>query len=206
MTDTFTPSVRNITRLFRTATPEQIQSGADWYADAHRIAVGFSPLYSVTYEQAAGVIAATSPLQSWGANVNLAARILEANALGETLRSGYLSVGLDKAARILAGEDIETVLNGDKITNFYRGILTSGREGVCIDRHSWSLAVNHRYPEGTIPNLKGKRYALAVEAHVKAAKILSKEYNMEITPAQTQAVCWILWRRLWWSEGAFDGK
>ena len=200
MSDTLTPSVRNITRLFRTATPEQIATGAEWYSDAHNLASALAAKNGVSVAVAAGVIAAVSPLQSWGANLNLASRILAAGGL----TAGYLSVGLGKADRILAGEDILTVLKGNKIQNFFLGIVTAGEAGVCIDRHAWSLAVNHRYSEGNIPSLTGKRYAAAVAAYTRAAVILSKEYGTPFTPAQVQSVTWTLWRNKFWAVGAFD--
>jgi hypothetical protein len=201
MSDTLTPSVRNITKLFRTATPEQIAVGADWYRDAHEIATALAVKNGTTVAIAAGVLAAVSPLQSWGANVNLAARILSTPG---GLTAGYLGVGLAKARKILAGEDILATLNGNKIQNFYLGILTAGEAGVCIDRHAWSLAVNHRYSEGNIPSLSGKRYGAAVAAYTRAAVILSKEYGMALTPAQVQSVTWTLWRNKFWAVGAFD--
>ena len=200
MTNTHVPQTRHITRLFRTATPEQIVAGAAWYEDAHEVATALATKNGVTLEVAAGVLAALSPLQSWGANVNLAARFLAAGGL----HAGYLSVGLAKARAILAGADPVVTLAGDKTVNFYKSIVTRGREGVTIDRHAWSLAVNVRYAEGNIPTIKGKRYAHAVEAYKRAARILSREYGIEITPAQVQAVTWVLWRNKFWSVGAFD--
>jgi hypothetical protein len=197
-----TPSTRNVTRLFRTATAEDMATGAAWYAEANSYAHALAECYGVSVQQAAGVIAAVSPLQSWGANKALAARILDTR----NFSSGYLGAGLRKAERILAGEDVATVLNGLKITNFYLGILTAGAEGVCIDRHAWSLAVNHRYEGGHIPSLSPKRYAAAVDAYVRAARILSREYGQAITPAQVQSVTWTLWRRKFWADGAFDGE
>lgn len=200
-TATRTPNVRNITRLFRTATTAQIVAGTEWYADAHAFATKLADTYNVPLTVAAGVLAAVSPLQSWGANKALAERIVAAGGLD----SGYLTVGLDKAKRILKGADVLTVLNGEKISNFYLSIVSQGAEGVCIDRHSWSLSVNHRYAEGNIPSLKGKRYAAAADAHRRAAVILSKEYGIPLSAAQIQAVCWTLWRNKFWSVGAFDG-
>jgi hypothetical protein len=194
------PSTRNITRLFRQATVDEIVVHASWYGEARNIAETFAERFETTPEIAAGVIAATSPLNSWGANVRLAERILEAGGL----TSGYLSTGLAKATRILNGEDVETVLNGLKTVNFYRSIISGGIEGVCIDRHAWSLAVNVRYAEGNIPSLTGKRYGLAVTAYENAARILSKEYGIQLTAAMVQSVTWMLWRRKFWSEGAWD--
>lgn len=194
------PSTRNITRLFRTATVAEIREHAQWYSTARSIAEAMGIVYSVSTEQAAGVIAATSPLNSWGANVKLAERVLAAGGL----TAGYLSTGLAKADRILAGEDIETVLNGLKTVNFYRSIVTAGITGICIDRHAWSLAVNVRYADDSMPGLTGKRYAAAVDAYTRAARILSREYEAELTPAMVQSVTWMLWRRKFWSEGAWD--
>jgi hypothetical protein len=198
--DTPSPSVRNITRVFRMATPAEIAEGAQWYADAYEIAVALAAKSSTTVEIAAGVIAALSPLKSWGTNVNLAARFLAAGGLHE----GYLRSQLAKARAILAGADIEATLSGDKTVNFYHSIATAGAKGVTIDRHAWALAVNIRYEEGTMPTLKGKRYALAVDAYTRAAKILSREYGTTLTPAMVQSVTWVLWRRKFWSATAWD--
>jgi hypothetical protein len=198
-----TPQVRHITKLFRSATPQQVQEGADWYLDAFNIADALATTHSVKIEAVVGVIAALSPLNSWGANVNLATRFIANGGLS----SGYLSAQLAKANAIYNISDvskIESVLSGDKTINFYRSILTAGREGVCVDRHAYSLATNTRFDEGTIPTLKGRRYAEVVAAYERAAKILSKEFGTPLTPAQVQSVTWKLWRLKFWSEGAFD--
>ena len=201
MTTTLTPSTRNITRLFRTATTEQISAGADWYLDAHKIASDLAVANGVTLDVAAGVIAAVSPLNSWGANINLAGRILASQGKHS---GGYLAVGVDKANAIINGAPILATLRGEKISNFFLSITTQGREGVTIDRHAWSLAVNFRYPDASLPTLKGKRYALAVDAYKRASKILSRELEADLTPAQVQAVTWVLWRNKFWAEGAWD--
>ena len=196
----FTPTTRNVTRLFRKATLEQIVEGAAWYSNAYQIASTFASRYNVPVSVAAGVIAAVSPLNSWGANVRLAERIIAAGGLD----AGYLKVGLDKAKRILKGESVLDVLKSDKVSNFYLSIITAGAEGVCVDRHAFSLAVNHRFVEGNIPGLSGKRYAATAECYTRAAAILSKEYGMPISAAQVQSVTWVLWKNLYWAEGAFD--
>ena len=200
MTNTDTPSVRNITMLFRTATATEISEGANWYADAHEIAKALAVKHGVSVEIAAGVLAALSPLNSWGHNVNLAARFLAAGGLD----AGYLYTQLAKARAILAGAPVEKTLGGEKTINFYLSILTAGAEGVCIDRHAWSLAVNVRYADDAMPTLKGKRYALAVAAYKRAAAILSREYGVTLTPAMVQSVTWVKWRAKFWAAGAFD--
>lgn len=196
------PSTRNVTRIFREASAEQIQAGMDWYADANRIARVYAERYEVSVEVAAGVIAALSPLNSWGNNLNLAARFLEAGGLD----AGYLRANLAKARAILAGEAIEPTLSGLKVVNFYRSIISAGAEGVCIDRHAYCLATNDRASSNDIPSLSPKRYAELVECYVRAAKILSREMGQAITPAVVQSVTWTVWRNKWWSAGAFDGE
>jgi len=201
MSDTRMPKTAHITRLFRTATPEQIDTAVNWYADAHEVASALAVKNGVWIGTAAGIIAACSPMLSWGANVNLAARLMKEGGL----TSGYLKSNLAKANRILAGEVPLDVLGGDKVRAFYLGIFHAGRTtAVCIDRHAWSLAVNHRYAEGNIPTLKGKRYAAAQEAYTRAARILSIEYGRDLTPPMVQSVTWVLWRAKFWAEGAFD--
>ena len=194
------PSVRNITRVFRGASQVEIATGIEWYTQAHRIAVELSTRYDVELDAVCGIIAALSPLNSWGNNVNLANRFLAAGGL----HSGYLSAGLSKARRILAGEDPEIVLSGAKILNFYRSIRSAGVEGVCVDRHAYSLAVNDRSVSNNVPKLTPGRYEAVVDCYTRAARILSCEYGMPLTPAQVQSVTWQLWRRRYWSDGAFD--
>ncbi len=200
-TSVLTPSTRNITRLFRQATDEQVTAGRMWYLEAYAAAVRFSREYGITEDQAAGVLAATSPLNSWGANVRLAERVIRA---GGTMTTGYLGAGLRKANAILAGADIESTLNGLKTINFYRSIRSYGMDGTTIDRHSWSVAVNHRYEGGVIPSLSPARYESAAECYRRAARILSAERGILLSAAVVQAVTWVQWRNKFWSEGAWD--
>lgn len=196
-----TPSTRNVTAVFRSATPEQIESGIAWYADARRLAQTLAAKHGVSLPVAVGVIAACSPLMAWGANVNLADRML---ASGGTLTTGYMRANLDKASAIMAGADPVTTLRGLKVTNFYLSILSGGAEGVCIDRHAFSLAVNDRSLSNNMPSLSPKRYAAAAEVYTRAARILSREVGRPISPAVVQSVTWVVWRSRFWSEGAFD--
>lgn len=200
MTAYQTPSTRNVTAVFRSATAEQVQAGIDWYADARRIAEVLAGQYDVTVNVAAGVIAALSPLNSWGNNVSLAARFLAAGGLD----AGYLKANLAKARAILAGADVLTTLSGLKVTNFYRSIVSAGADGICIDRHAYSLAVNDRSVSNDIPSLSPKRYAEVAETYRRAARILSREMGMELAPAVVQSVTWTVWRSRYWADGAFD--
>jgi hypothetical protein len=192
---------RNITAVFRSATADEIQAGIDWYADARRIAEVFAERYAVSVEIAAGVIAALSPLNSWGNNVNLAARFLAAGGLD----AGYLKANLAKARAILGGAPILPTLSGLKVQNFYTSIITAGADGVCVDRHAYCLAVNDRSVTNAVPKLSPTRYAELADAYRRAARILAREYDLPLTPAVVQSVTWVAWRRRFWAAGAFDG-
>lgn len=195
------PSARNVTRIFRQASELHVKSGLAWYADAMRVAETLAGDYGIRNDQAAGILAALSPLHSWGANVALADRFLAG-----TRDSGYLSVGLAKARAILAGSDILDTLGSEKISNFYLCIVAGGRtDAVCIDRHAMDIAVNRRMSGSTRPKLKGARYAAFQAPYIRAAEIISRETGADWYAAQVQAVTWRAWRARFWSEGAFDG-
>lgn len=188
---------RNITKVFRTATPAEIETGTGWYSDAYDVALAMAKAYDSNLSTAAGIIAALSPLNSWGNNVNLAHRLMASGGLTR----GYLSNGLNKANAILAGASPMDVLKGDKVRNFYLSIISQGREGVCIDRHAYCIAMGKRTD---VPSLSTKRYEAVADKYRRAARILSKEYGEDFTPAQVQSVTWTLWRRRYWAEGAWD--
>lgn len=191
---------RNITAVFRSADADLIAEGIAWYADANRIADALATKYDVPMHVAAGVLAALSPLNSWGNNVNIGARML---ASGGTLDSGYLKANLAKARAIMATGSLDA-LSGLKVTNFYQSIISAGAEGVTIDRHAWCIAHNDRSRTNDIPKLSPKRYAEIADKYRRAAVILSAEYGMPLSPAVVQAVTWVVWRRRYWGAGAFD--
>ena len=194
-------TARNICKLYRESTPAQRESGAAWYADAATISAALAEKYSITREQAAGIIAALSPLRSWGDNVNLAARAIANGGL----TGGAFKDSVAKVNRILAGDKVLDVLGGDKVRAFFHCILTGGQtSAVCIDRHALDAATNTRNTDETRPRLSAKKYREVADAYVRAAQILSRESGTLITPSAVQATVWLAWRSRFWSAGAFD--
>lgn len=192
------PLTRNVTAVYRSASDAHRTAGHDWYADAYRIADALAVRYAVSPVQATGVIAALSPLNSWGANINLAGRFLAGKR-----DSGYLTVGLRKARAILAGEDPFIVLKSDKVRNFYACIVSAGEtDAVCVDRHAYSIAHNTRTTE--VPSLTPTRYASIADTYRRAARILTREAGSPVHAAQVQAVTWVSWRSRFWADGAWD--
>ena len=195
-------SVRNVTRVFRTATPKQLDSGLSWYLSANTIANALGETHGIGVHKAAGVLAALSPLRSWADNVNLGARFIAAGGLTE----GAFALSLGKAQAILDGADILKTLNGNKTKAFYACIATNGlTDLVCIDRHAYDVATNTRHTD-TTRVITDKRYKAAVSAYNGAAVILSRELGYPVSGAQVQAVTWLAWRARYWNDGAFDVK
>lgn len=188
------PKTRYITKLYREAVAEGVQ-GENWYSEAQGIAQRLADQHGLTLEQVAGILAALSPQNSWGANVKLAQRFLAGRQ-----HDGYFKVYLAFARRILAGEHPLDVMQGEKTRNFYLSIVSGGTEGVTVDRHAFDLAVNIRHTDATRPRLTKRQYAVFADKYTRAAKRLG------VPTAVVQSVTWIAWRKKFWAEGAFDYK
>lgn len=134
--------------------------------------------------QGAGVIAALSVQKSWTENQRLAR---EAFANGG-LDSGHFRTMLEKLAKIMAGEDPETVLPMTmKTGHFFRCIADpTDADAVCIDRHAHDVAVGERY--GNLDRGLGNkaRYATLAHAYREAARKLGE------LPQTVQAVTWVV--------------
>lgn len=200
--------VQNIMDVFNAATPGEIQEGANWYQSAYSIAESLASTYGMPMGKIAGIMAALSPLNSWGHNVNLTVEFLQSSGEKST---GYLKAQLSKAREIynlhsIAYPDgrILEILGGNKTQNFYRSIQSAGEAGITVDRHAYQIAINTRLEDGKMPTLTGKRYVEVAEAYRVAAIRLSDMHEVEFTGAQVQSVTWTLWRRKFWAVGAYD--
>lgn len=183
------PNAARIVDVWNQATVKELSEGMDWYRDAHALAVKLSP---ESPRHAAGVIAALSPMMGWGQNVNLAVR-----AYRDGNASGALFSNVAKANRILAGEDPETVLGGDKVRAFYGVIADPSSDAVVVDRHAFDIAVG-RVTNNETRHALGRKgvYGSFAAAYVRAAKTISKQTGMDVSASQVQAVTWTVWRRL----------
>jgi len=183
------PNSSRIVDVWRQATVAELVEGMDWYKDAHAVAVRLSPSDPA---QAAGVIAALSPMMSWGQNIVIAER-----AYADGKASGALFSNVAKADRILAGERPEDVLGGDKVRAFYGVIADPTSDAVVVDRHAFDIAV------GRVTNNESRQalsrrgvYDSFARAYVRAAKTIARETGMDVSASQVQAVTWTVWRRL----------
>ncbi|MGN9782788.1 DUF7178 family protein [Nonomuraea sp. ZG12] len=178
---TFARYTTNVLTVWDSATVDQRARGMAWYRSANQLAYMIA---EGNIKAGAGVIAALSANKRWATNVNLATRAFKSGK-----PSGHFGDALTKAARIMAGEDPETVLPMDiKTGQFYRCIADpTDPMPVCIDRHAHDIAVGERYgaePRGL--NARG-RYALLADVYRAAA------WQLGELPQTVQAVTWVSW-------------
>lgn len=184
------PTPEAIVALFQQIDLADVSAGVEWYAEAYGIACDYAERYDVSVGQAAGIIAALSPMNAWAKNVKDAERFLATGARVHT------EANMRKCERILAGEDVHTVLNADKTQNFWLGIVSQGAEGVCIDRHAIDIALGVRHTEKSRPALGKRLYRAAADAYRAAADMLNAEGAI-VTPAEVQSVTWAEHVRRW---------
>jgi hypothetical protein len=149
------------------------EEGERWYREARGAAVAIAEGTDVDERTAAGVIAALSPRMRWNQNIRAAQRACA--------REPYGALGTSKraAARILAGEDPTTVLQGPKVRAFFGNIM-GDLDAVTVD--VWMLRAMGE-PDGSSPTRK--RYLHLADAVRTAAAVVG------VAPAILQAAVWI---------------
>lgn len=171
--------VSRIVTAVRDASPAQVERGLYWYPTAHDLAAYIA---DGNVKLGAGLLAAFSASKSWTQNKKLAEDAANGNV------HGHVEDALNKARRILEGEDPLLVLPSDSKTwNFYRTILDpSDPDPVVVDRHVHDAIAGRPYGNQD-RNLSNKtRYATL--AH--AVRVASRELDM--IPAVAQPILWIV--------------
>ena len=191
-----TQHVKNILKVYRRATPEDIANGLEWYDRAKRYATIISNLSGVNLNTVVGVMAALSPNNRWERNVKDTERMVWAWVKGEDLSDFKVScynTMKQKAWSILEDNltddtDILTRLNGQKIRSFYSNIR--GLDEVTIDGHAYNIALGIRQGLTSDKTNMGKKlYREMQSAYVKAAK------RVDVKPHELQAITWTTWKR-----------
>jgi len=191
-----TQHVKNILKVYRRATPEDIANGLEWYDRAKRYATIISNLSGVNLNTVVGVMAALSPNNRWERNVKDTERMVWAWVKGEDLSDFKVScynTMKQKAWSILEDDltdddDILTRLNGQKIRSFYSNIR--GLTEVTIDGHAYNIALGIRQGLTSDKTNMGKKlYREMQSAYVKAAK------RVGVKPHELQAITWTTWKR-----------
>jgi hypothetical protein len=185
-------STRNITRVFREASQEDLEAGARWYGEANELARELDPQDP---RRAAAVLAVLSPQVSWPRNVAMAREVYATGA------TRGLGANIAKALRLIAGEDPEIVVKGLKVTAFWLSICDPvDARAVVIDRHAFDIAYGRVTDDKTreeFLRIKGN-YAKIVRMYESAARIVTRdrvEFGEVWTGTEVQAATWVAWRR-----------
>lgn len=195
-------STHNLRGILSQATPEQWEAGINWYANARaqidRLAVETWPI-DVNYSleewtrYCAAIVAACSPQMPWVDNVRVAREfILNPNVKPKVLTKGVFErcVFLTKAVpyRYISSADIS--VKSHKTKRFFLN-LVGDESKATIDTHAINAWHGSRQEEkvikSTFSNAR-KRY----EIIAKDYESLAGEYAL--TPAQLQAIVWVVWR------------
>ena len=183
--------VQRIHECFERATNNELDQGLAWYENAHVLASQMakdSP-YGINTSQAAGILAALSPNESWPQN------IVRAQQLSSSGSTSGPAAFVNVAIRILHGEDPRELLfephrNNQKVRNFYLNIDNPvNPDAVTIDRHARAMISNVK--SGT---LKGSTRVGEYEAMANMFKEVASD--RKVSPNQAQAVTWLAWRRM----------
>ena len=194
-------SVENILSVYRMATPEEKRDGIVWYveafADCKRIALDLS----VATHIVVGVLAALSPNNKWQRNVMNARDLIQGFLNGEHIESIKVSTYhamKNKAWSILdrmPDEDgVSLILNGQKITSFYRNIM--GHDTCTVDGHAKNIYYGVRHGLTDDKSNVGKReYFEISQAYVDAGKKV-RVNGRSLKAFEIQAITWVVWRRI----------
>lgn len=187
--------VKNIKAVYKQSTGKEYLDGVRWYREAKAKGQEIADRNKVPLHIAVGVIAALSPTNKWERNLvdadNLIHHFMIGGYMEDVNVSTYNTMKL-KAWTILntMGDYEETaiILNGPKITDFYRCIMG---ENVCvIDGHAWCIANNDRRVLQEVPNI-GKRLRVAMQEAYKEAGV-----SDGLTAYEMQAITWLTWKRI----------
>lgn len=132
----------NIWRALLCASDLEIHEGMHFYVGANWICNLFATIFNKTPEQIAGMYAALSPMNTWDTNV---ANILDILRNWSSASVNTTDINFHKALNIAAGADPLKVLEGRKVTAFYRAIADpDDRSHIPVDRHLICLALGRK--------------------------------------------------------------
>lgn len=188
----------NILAVFFRSNAVELNEGLCWYQQAAAIArrLGNQYLNGDTY-LAAAVIAALSPNNRWSRNVADAEALIKVFAAGgscDAVKVSTFGKNKGKAIAILKGALPLDILGGLKVRAFYQCIL--GHDAVCVDGHAYSIWLGHRVTTSATPKISEKLYEKISQDYRVAAQQINLITGENYSPAQVQAVTWVVWRNL----------
>lgn len=181
-------TVENLRITFNEAVDAEIVNGAQWYVNAHREAQRLATAFSLSIEQACGIIAVISPGMNWDENVPQTWEFCTTGALS-FLPYGHLNE--IKAKRIYGGAHPDEVLRGPKVTAFYKALLwPNGNTPAVVDRHVINAWHGYRLTGDEQKRImRNKSKLTQIQADIA---YLAGEYDIPIHACQ--AILWVVAR------------
>jgi hypothetical protein len=180
-----TEATERVVRLVREANDAELAYGLTWYADAHAWVASLAAEHGRPVDDVAAIVAAISPQTSWPDNQRKTEQLL---TTGETYG---LRLGVDRAKRVLAGEDPDAVLGGPKVRAFWRTLADpAGANDVVVDRHAADAVLGYVSDDVTRKRLLERKggYDAVADVYRSAARLLA------LRPHVVQGVVWAVWR------------
>lgn len=174
--------VNNIEANLSLATPNQVNSGIEWYLRGNLILRDIQEETGHSLNHVAAAMAHISPRLSWTANV----KGTWAVCLGLPTLSGIMLRSWNMAANALNSSDPLATLNGPKVKNFSKNLLLLDMNAVTVD--VWALR------GAGVAELDIKRKG-TYEAVERAFQEVARNHNL--LPAHTQAIVWTVVRDNW---------
>ena len=169
--------IKNIEKVLSKATNKNYLNGMTWYDRAHKHCKMLSEVYNIPLFQVVGILAALSPRNKWERNLKDVEQVI---LQGNKARVGTFNKMKHKAVLCLKAKnehEVIKILNGVKITSFFKNIFYIKDNSVTID--VWAMRVVDF--EG---NLTAKRYKEIERAYISVAN------KYEMLPKQVQAITW----------------
>lgn len=176
--------VRNLLRLYRSATPADLKAGLAWYDDARKIVTDWAETYQQSTITVACVVAAISPQCEWKRNLIIADDVLAGRPASV---GGALHVNIRKARAILfdrASDITRYFPTGPKVAAFALN-LAGCYDWPTIDSHAAQAALNDPL---LVLGLKPNAYECFARAYIAAAR------KVRLSPAVFQAIIWHVWK------------
>lgn len=161
--------------IHETAAPAVIEAGRLWYPGAENVIADLSREYQLGRPRVAAIVAVLSPRQRWRKNIEGARAVLE----GEPQRAPGFDGNRAKASALLAGEPLELIIGGDKVTSFWANLIGS-HTAVTVDIWAQRAALGYDHPHQP----KNDRYRRLVAIYRAAAECVGE------TPREFQSVIW----------------
>lgn len=187
--------VRNLGKVYRLATAEDLAAGIEWYPKANGIIREWAGHYRYSVDTTACVVAALSPQLEWTRNLVIADDVLAGRnpSIG-----GVLHSNLRKAERLreedwkterlsIGGRMLEVFPGGPKV-NAFANNLAGDLSYVTVDTHAAQAGLNDPL---AVVRLAWTQYRIFAACYADAADKAGRQ------PAEFQAIVWSTWKRLY---------